>query len=90
LATEKKANPSHDRAMGIVVLFLVLTVVAVAAPRYGVDSRAAVATRSSTPATDLARLRRWCRDHRRGSTEPSRTIAGGSTEDRRSAPAGSP
>jgi hypothetical protein len=78
--------------MEIMVLFLVLIVVAVVAPRYGVDTRAAPAIRAATPAADLARLRRWWRRraHRRGRVGPSRTMADGSTEDRRSAPAGSP
>jgi hypothetical protein len=44
--------------MELLVLFLVLIAIAVAAPRYGVDSRAPHAPRQATPAADLAALRR--------------------------------
>jgi hypothetical protein len=35
-----RANTSHYQAMPMLVLFLLLIALAVAAPRYGVDSRA--------------------------------------------------
>ena len=44
--------------METVVLFLVLIVFAIVAPRYGVDSRATPETSQATPAADLAALRR--------------------------------
>jgi len=48
--------------MSMVVLFLVLTAVAVASPRYGVDSRAFTgARRQATPVGDLVAVGRRLR-----------------------------
>lgn len=52
--------------MDIVVLFLVLAVLAVVTPRYGVDSRTSPPRRRSTPSADLAALARRVRGFRHG------------------------
>jgi hypothetical protein len=83
--------------MEMMVLFLVLIAFAVAAPRYGADSRttlgASRATRPPTWSPCVAGCRRpgpadGGRDTRRsGSVRRSRNMVDGSTEDRRSAAA---
>lgn len=64
--------------MAILVLFLVLALVAVLAPRYGVDSRGRPDDWPAGPGRGRPRAvgRSW----------RSRTMGRGSTEDRRSAP----
>ena len=44
--------------MEMMVLFLVLIAFAVAAPRYGADSRSTLGASRATPAADLVALRR--------------------------------